>query len=197
MSTDICGIRTKHELDLALRNLLIKKPLEQIRVRELTEQCAIRRQSFYYHFADVYQLFDWSLQQEQMQLLKRQELCLTWQQAAEDLLDHIIKHKSYYLTLLQARGRTGLQNFFRDAVRSLLERTAAYYQLRCGVEGADVTQEALLSCWETIFLALMESWLQGDLQKEPRDIIAPLEALLHQTTLGAAVQNLPRCSGSP
>ena len=54
--------RTKSQLDLALRTLLKEKSLDQIRVRELTELCGIRRQSFYYHFADVYELFSgrWS-----------------------------------------------------------------------------------------------------------------------------------------
>lgn len=39
--------RTKSQLELALRTLLREKPLSQIRVRELTEMCGIRRQSFY------------------------------------------------------------------------------------------------------------------------------------------------------
>ena len=43
--------RTREQLCAALRTLLCTKPLDQIRVREVAEQCGIRRQSFYYHFA--------------------------------------------------------------------------------------------------------------------------------------------------
>ena len=80
--------RTKKDLADALRQLLAKKPLDQIRVREVTELCGIRRQSFYYHFTDVGQLFDWALEQERAGLTARQEKCLTWQQAVADLLTY-------------------------------------------------------------------------------------------------------------
>ena len=45
--------RTRQELDSALRKLLKRRPLEQLRIRELTELCGLRRQSFYYHFKDI------------------------------------------------------------------------------------------------------------------------------------------------
>ena len=77
MPAELCVNRTKNDLDRALRQLLLQKPLEQIRVRELTALCGIRRQSFYYHFPDVQSLFDWSMQQEAMRTLARQETCLT------------------------------------------------------------------------------------------------------------------------
>ena len=69
--------RTKSQLDLALRTLLREKAPDQIRVRELTELCGIRRQSFYYHFTDVYDLFAWSVEQERAALAPRQANCLT------------------------------------------------------------------------------------------------------------------------
>ena len=64
MPADAAENRTKQRLSRALKELLRKKPLDQIRVRELTELCGLRRQSFYYHFKDVYDLFDWSVRQE-------------------------------------------------------------------------------------------------------------------------------------
>lgn len=118
MPEEVFGNRTKHSLDNALRELLTHKPLDQIRVRELTDRCAIRRQSFYYHFPDVPALFDWSLQQERARLCLRQENCLTWQQALLDLLAYTAGQRGYYLALLDSRGRTGLREVMGDAVRA-------------------------------------------------------------------------------
>ena len=69
--------RTRRELSAALRELLRQRPLDQLRVRELTERCGLRRQSFYYHFKDVYDLFAWSVRQERALLLVRLAECLT------------------------------------------------------------------------------------------------------------------------
>lgn len=65
---DTYGNRTKYELKGALKEMLRQKPLDQIRVWERTELCGIRRQSFYYHFTDIYELFSWSVRQERTAL---------------------------------------------------------------------------------------------------------------------------------
>ena len=97
MPADAAENRTKQRLSRALKELLRKKPLDQIRVRELTELCGLRRQSFYYHFKDVYDLFDWSVRQERELLLRRQDDFLTFQGAVWDLLDYTAEDRPYYL----------------------------------------------------------------------------------------------------
>ena len=135
MAAELCKDRTKNDLDDALRQLLEHKPLDQIRIRELTALCGIRRQSFYYHFPDVWALFDWSLKQEEQRLLIRQETCLTWKQVLVDLLNHTARHRKYYQALLESRGRAGLREIMREPLRSLLDKTLDYYQRRCGTAG--------------------------------------------------------------
>ena len=53
--------RTKVDISTALTTLLAKKAIADITVREIVELCEIRRQTFYYHFADIYALMDLSL----------------------------------------------------------------------------------------------------------------------------------------
>lgn len=191
MPTDICGNRTKYELDGALKKLLRQKPLDQIRVRELTELCGIRRQSFYYHFTDVYALFSWSIQREREALCRRQDGCLTWQQALRDLLEHTAKDRAYYEAVLKNRGRAEFRQLFQGAVSQLLEKTLTYYQLRCGAPRDEAAEQAQLRCWETILLALLESWLCGDLDQTPEEVVALMERSVQQSTAGALWQSFP------
>ena len=108
MQTELQETRTKIALEAAMQELLREKPLEQIRVRELADRCGIRRQSFYYHFNDVYELLDWSISREREHLLRRQEEFLTWQQVYLDLLRYIVENRAYYQTVLRVRGRERL-----------------------------------------------------------------------------------------
>lgn len=192
MPAELCENRTKNDLDRALRQLLEQKPLAEIRVRELTALCGIRRQSFYYHFPDACALFDWSLRREKQRLLARQESCLTWQQALTDLLQHIARHRRYYQALLESRGRSGLRNLLADVLGGLLTQTLAYYRRRCGTAEDPAADQAQLACWETVLLALLEGWIQGDLPQPPEALISQLETLVQQGAVGAAWQNLAR-----
>lgn len=50
--------------------------------------------------------------------------------------------------------------------------------------------QELLSCWETMLLTLLESWIQGDLPQPPQTLVSLLEGLVQQGAVGAAWQNL-------
>ena len=191
MPEETCGNRTKYQLDRALKELLKQKPLSQMRVRELTEQCGIRRQSFYYHFSDVYDLFNWSVCRERESLPRRQEECLTWQQVLGDLLDHTETDRPYYQAILENRGRTGLEEVFHDAISQLMEKTLTYYRERCGVPPDAETERRHRASGETLLLALLERWICGDLKQSREEVIAMLEESVHQSAIGAVWQNLP------
>ena len=50
---------TKQMLADALYRTLEKKPLDRIRISDLTQECGVNRQTFYYHFHDIYELVEW------------------------------------------------------------------------------------------------------------------------------------------
>lgn len=184
--------RTKSQLDLALRTLLKEKSLDQIRVRELTELCGIRRQSFYYHFADVYELFSWSVEQTGAALAARRENCLMWQQVFQDLLCYISENRDYCRAVRDALGRQGLQLLFGSAVSELLEQTSAYYRRRCGAEEDPAAAAAQNDYAAAVFLGLLDGWLGGDLQQSPQALTAQVEQSVRLGVLGALWQNFPR-----
>lgn len=51
--------KKKDEMAEALKKALDSKPLHKITVAEIAEACGINRQSFYYHFKDVYELTEY------------------------------------------------------------------------------------------------------------------------------------------
>ena len=49
-------MKTEHRLAEALKNMMSELPLEEISVAALTRRCKVNRQTFYYHFNDIYDL---------------------------------------------------------------------------------------------------------------------------------------------
>ena len=54
---------TKQALANALKQLLQKKQITKITINDIAEACGISRMTFYYHFKDIYDLADWTLQE--------------------------------------------------------------------------------------------------------------------------------------
>ena len=51
---------TKRALAASLIKLLSQKPLDKVTVKDIIEDCGVNRQTFYYHFKDIYDLVEWS-----------------------------------------------------------------------------------------------------------------------------------------
>ena len=44
---------TKKAFATSLKKLLSQKPLDKIKITDITEDCEVNRQTFYYHFKDI------------------------------------------------------------------------------------------------------------------------------------------------
>ena len=55
---------TKRALEASLKNLLLQKPLSKITINDIAEDCGINRMTFYYHFRDIYDLIEWSCEED-------------------------------------------------------------------------------------------------------------------------------------
>lgn len=71
---------TKRALASALKELLEHKPLNKITIADITEQCGVNRQTFYYHFQDIYALLEWIYTTDAQRLLEGKRDGDTWQQ---------------------------------------------------------------------------------------------------------------------
>ena len=58
------AIATKKLLADGLKELLEKKTLDKITVKELVATCGVNRQTFYYNFQDIYELLEWIFVEE-------------------------------------------------------------------------------------------------------------------------------------
>lgn len=101
------ALETQHTIVTVFLTLLQEKPINRITVREITERTGISRVAFYYHFADVYDLF------EKIQKQAIQEMV----HILKDALDHnnsslfeknLLAHVEQNELLMQVLIREGL-----------------------------------------------------------------------------------------
>lgn len=180
--------RTRQELSAALRALLRQRPLDQIRVRELTELCGLRRQSFYYHFKDVYDLFAWCVRQERALLESFLEECLTWRQALLSLLDRAEEQAAFYREVLDRGGQAGLEEMI--PLEEVLKAVQTYYRGRCGTPPNQAEEERERRSGRTLLLSLLESWIRGGAVMSPEELADALERTAERSAAGAVWQTL-------
>ena len=88
---------TKKALGASLKKILLQKPLEKITITDLTNDCGVNRQTFYYHFHDIYDLIDWIYLAEGEEAIGTQRSYDSWQDGLLSAFKIIEKEKTLYL----------------------------------------------------------------------------------------------------
>ena len=86
---------TKKSLANALYQKMKVKPLDKITIKEIVDECGLNRQTFYYHFPDIFGLLEWMFQQDAEKLMKKYNNIDVWEQGFMELLCYIRKIKQF------------------------------------------------------------------------------------------------------
>ena len=71
---------TKESLAAALKQMMLVKPIGKITVKDLVEICGVNRQTFYYHFDDVYDLLEWVFEEDANRVLPHKVVYDHWRE---------------------------------------------------------------------------------------------------------------------
>ncbi|MDR3305968.1 MAG: TetR/AcrR family transcriptional regulator C-terminal domain-containing protein, partial [Clostridiales Family XIII bacterium] len=96
---------TKQALAASLKKLLTQKTLGKITVIDVANDCGVNRQTFYYHFHDIYDLVEWTFLHEASRALGSDKTYETWQQGFLKIFDYILENKTMIKNIYHSAGR--------------------------------------------------------------------------------------------
>ena len=183
--------QTKHALAAALKELMAQRPIDKITIHDITERCGIRRQNFYYHFEDVYDLMRWMFQEEAVSLLRQHEGTLLWQEGLLQLFRYIEENKAVCLCALRSAGREHLKRFFETDIHAIIHRTVEQLGHEVGAISAGVTEsdvELVTHFYVVALTGMLESWLLGEIDRTPEELISFADRTLMDQVQGARLR---------
>lgn len=188
--TNTASDQTKHALSVALKELMVQKPIDKITIHDLTERAGIRRQNFYYHFTNVYDLLRWMFQEEAV-ALQQHEGTLLWQERLLQLFHYIEENKAVCLCALNSVGRDHLKRFFETDIHAIIHRAVEQIGNEVGAVQARVTQDDIALMTHIYVVAsagVIESWLLGEIDRTPEELIKFADQMLQDHINGARMR---------
>lgn len=179
------GEATKRMLAGSLKGLMAQKPLNKISIREITEGCGVNRQTFYYHFEDIYDLVQWMYRQEAISLLAEREGMLVWQDGLLQLFRYLEENREVCLCTLDSLGHNYLRRFFYGDIHDILHRTIE--TLAQDLDDKDRKNFAT-DFYVAALAGLVENWLRGYLTQTPEELVKLVDAILQDHYAGARLR---------
>lgn len=160
---------TKIALEASLKKLMLQKPFDKITINDLTKDCGISRMTFYNHFKDIYDLVEWSCEEDGKQALQNNNTYDTWQEGLYQIFQAVLANKPFILNVYRTVSREQIENYLFGLTRDLIENV---------VEEKSVGREILLEdklfiagFYKYSFVGIMLDWIKQGMKEEPQILV--------------------------
>lgn len=156
---------TKRYIQEAFRTLLEEKPMDRITVRDIVEECGLTRNTFYYHYDDIFDLFEDFLKTQLEQALRDSPQEMTPDEVLLNALSFLTEKPQVARHIFAARDHEVMLQYLERVTELLIERHAVLDGLGCTPED----RELILSVCSHAMYGMLEErlHLRRDSQIEP------------------------------
>lgn len=183
--------QTKRKMAESLKKFMAKKPFDKITVRDILEDCDISRQTFYYHFEDMYDLLTWLFETELISLLQESENVLTWDEGILLVLRYVEQNRAVCLCAYHSIGRDELHRMFHEQTAAMVDRFVE--NVRQDYPKATDEDTAVITDFISLALvSILVEWMKTPKGRTPEEVIREIDLVYHGT-----VQNALARSGQP
>ena len=150
---------TKQTIQASFRTLLMAKSLDKITVRDIVEDCGLTRNTFYYHYEDIYDLFDDYLDEQLRDATQNLPPDSPWDAVLFKLLESVCQTPQMGRHIFFSRKREAMRQYLNKVLTAVLDRYIDE-EMRGLVLTVDDRRMICDACCHALY-GMIEQWLTG------------------------------------
>lgn len=170
------SLLTKKAIAASLKKLMTKTSLDKITVKDIVTDCGVNRQTFYYHFKDIYDLLGWIYKTEAVGSISDYKTYETWQTGFLKIFQYVAKNKALCMNTFHSMGREHLEDFLHTEIFSLL--IGVVEEVSKGSQVPIEDKKFIANFYTFAFIGILTSWMKEGMKESPESIIDKLERLV-------------------
>ena len=167
--------RTKEMLAESLMKLLARRTLDKITIQDIVDDCGYNRQTFYYHFHDIYDLIDWIFAAQTQELIEKCRACGSLDVGVEAVIAYMRENRRPILNILRSvNGEKLLDNLYRSAqsiVLSALENHPGVQELSAEY------RELVAEGFKYALAGLLIDWMRAGIPEDRVNKVRTMKAV--------------------
>ena len=149
---------TKQGLEASLKRMMLKKPLDKITIRDITEDCGVSRMAFYYHFKDIYDLVEWSCVEDASRALQGKKTYDTWHEGLLQIFEAVLENKPFILNAYRCISRDQMESFLFKLTYGLIRGVVD--EQSQGVEISEEDKTFIAEFYKYSFVGILLDWIK-------------------------------------
>ena len=171
--------------------LLNERPLEKINVSDITDKCGLTRNTFYYHFHDVYELLAYTFTSETETLLRKYQANQDWQGGFSQGLNFLYENRNMVKNVYHSINKEELYGYLIQVAH---KHALVIVSIECSKRGAisgDV-KNLVADLYKNAIIGSLISWISTDMQETPESL-AKLYQQMFIGTIDSAIESAEKC----
>ena len=168
---------TKKEIIAAFFRLLEIKPLSKITVKSIVEECGINRNTFYYHYKDIYDLVDDIFNTETAKVISQNPVHGHWQEGCLQSMHYLQEHSMVIQNVFNSISMENITKYLWRVAHDLLitfgKNTTAGYMAK------EEDMQFIADFYSHAFVGIFLGWIKNGMKQPPEDFISLMERMLN------------------
>ncbi|NLD20225.1 MAG: TetR family transcriptional regulator [Clostridiales bacterium] len=174
---------TKNALAESLTLLLEERPLDKITIKDITGRCGVTRNTFYYHFSDVYGLLSWIFEKQADEIVKM------YPDVNEEGflygLNYLYENRKMIYNVYFSISREELSRYINTVTEDYALRFVEVL-----TRDIDVSEEARVvtaDFYKNALVGAIFQWIQGRMSTSPKALAALYDSMFRGTVKQAII----------
>lgn len=150
---------TKEALGNALKKMLSVKPIDKITVKDLVEECGVNRQTFYYHFDDVYDLLEWVFEEDANLALPHEIVFEEWSDDVVTYFRYLMDNRNFVLNIFNSNNRSYLLRYLKEKLHFCVHGFAVIVAEGKNIEWSDL--EFVCEFYSNAAVGFISQWFDA------------------------------------
>lgn len=170
---------SEQAMAVAITELLKNRSLDKITIRDITDACGLTRNTFYYHFHDVYDLLRWLFEEKTRQIVERYQADEDWEGGLEETLEYMYENRRMMVHIQESISYDLLFRFIND----LMYRHAMVIvtQIVKGQKFSDYAIRVAASFYMHAAVGDVMAWIRNGMDRTPEHMAQVYDTLFRGT----------------
>lgn len=173
------SLTTKKAIAYTLKEVLLDKPLSKVTISDITKRCDINRQTFYYHFQDIYALVERICVEDANKALAEKRDYNTWQEGFLSIFELIKKDKTFVENVYHSISHEMLNKNLYRLVFPIIYRVVK--EKTNVIEIKEEDRVFITDFYKYSFVAIVLKWIEDGMVDDPKKIVNRVSSIVTGT----------------
>ncbi|WP_117169935.1 dihydroxyacetone kinase transcriptional activator DhaS [Paraliobacillus sediminis] len=183
------SIITKKIIANAFKSFMKSQPFVKISVSDIMKACQMRRQTFYYHFQDKFELLEWIYQHETKENISDFINYERWENIFNQLFDYFYQNQLFYKNALDVTEQNSFIDYLSQHTRTLYLKTINDILVHSNNTLDTDKKEIIASFYSHGFVGLIKEWIENSCSPEPEYMANTVKTSIHDQLTKAIQQS--------